>query len=86
MMLAYVASIFIAVLDSGVGLSSICAAKERENFEGGRWREKTTNVSIFSLPSFRSLFPSHLLNNRKINKNRGIAQSESGACRSDSLP
>ena len=83
MMLAYVASIFIGVLDSGVGFSSICAAKERENFEEGR---KTTNVSIFSLPSFRSLFPSHLLNNRKINRNRGIAQSESGACRSDSLP
>ena len=36
MMLAYVESIFIAVLDSGVGFSSICAAKERENFEGGR--------------------------------------------------
>ena len=35
MMLAYVASISIGVLDSGVEFSLICAAMERENFDGG---------------------------------------------------
>lgn len=35
MMLAYVASISIGVLDSGVEFSLICAAKERENLKEG---------------------------------------------------
>ena len=86
MMLAYVASIFIFLGFWIQGFSSICAAKEREILKEGRWREVTTNVSIFFLPCFRSLFQSHLLNNRKINKNPGIAQSGSRACRSDSVP
>lgn len=56
MMLAYVASISIGVLDSGVGFSLICAFKERENFEGGGWRESERTFLTFlfhvSDPSF----------------------------------
>ena len=56
MMLAYVASISIGVLDSGVEFSLNCAAKEREIFEGGGWRESERTFLTFlfhvSDPSF----------------------------------
>lgn len=35
MMLAYVASISIGVMDSGVGFSLICATKERKKLKEG---------------------------------------------------
>ena len=86
MMLAYVASISIGVLDSGVGFSLICAAIERKNFEGGGWRESERTFLTFLFHVSDPSFHPTCSTTKKISKNPGIAQSWSGSCRSDSLP